>query len=474
MVGAITVLITVVAVFLAYNANAGLPFVPSYRVSAQVPNAGALVPGNEVRVSGVRVGQVEEITPVAHEDGTATARIDLKLDADVAELPVDSTVIVRARSALGLKFLEIAEGTASEGFAEGSVMPLTAADPEPVEIDELLGTFDEPTREALRANLLEFGNALAGRGADINAALGELAPVLRRLEPVARILASPRSALACRERAKRTGSGLGRCKDTNLGRLIRGLRSTTRQLAPVAETGAQLFVSLDTTFTALANVARPFLQETISRFPATLDTTIDTLPRIRPFLSNSADLFGELQPGVASLARAAPDLEAAFKLGIPALRETPKLARQLPPTTAALKRFNDDSTVRTGLSTLTETTEQLTPALRFIGPAQFVCNYATLLFRNAASTLELGDRLGTRQRFIVFQPPLGPNNEGSPSSGPADGPETANYLHVNPYPNTASPGQTRECEAGNEPYEIGKQVIGNVPGNQGTKTEGQK
>jgi len=36
-VGAITVLIVVVAVFLAYNANHGLPFVPTYKLSAEVP-----------------------------------------------------------------------------------------------------------------------------------------------------------------------------------------------------------------------------------------------------------------------------------------------------------------------------------------------------------------------------------------------------------------------------------------------------
>ena len=45
LVGAITVLIAIVAVFLAYNANQGLPFVPTYRISATVPNANTLVPG---------------------------------------------------------------------------------------------------------------------------------------------------------------------------------------------------------------------------------------------------------------------------------------------------------------------------------------------------------------------------------------------------------------------------------------------
>ena len=70
MVGAITTLIVIVAVFLAYNANNGLPFVPVYRVSVDVPNAARLVPNNEVRIGGNRVGVVESIDAVRlAEDG---------------------------------------------------------------------------------------------------------------------------------------------------------------------------------------------------------------------------------------------------------------------------------------------------------------------------------------------------------------------------------------------------------------------
>ena len=41
MVGAITTLIVIVAVFLAYNASNGLPFVPVYRVSSAAERAAA-------------------------------------------------------------------------------------------------------------------------------------------------------------------------------------------------------------------------------------------------------------------------------------------------------------------------------------------------------------------------------------------------------------------------------------------------
>src|SRR5439155_12435332 len=70
LVGAITVLVVVVGVFLAYNANKGLPFVPTYDVNARVPNAADLVVGNDVRVGGDRVGVVNKITPERHADGT--------------------------------------------------------------------------------------------------------------------------------------------------------------------------------------------------------------------------------------------------------------------------------------------------------------------------------------------------------------------------------------------------------------------
>ena len=214
MIGAITVMVSILAVFLAYNANTGLPFVPNYRVSALVPNADLLVTGNEVRVGGVRVGLIEEIEPVQQEDGSAVAKLDLKLDPDLDPLPVDSTLVVRARSALGLKYLELNKGTSSEGYEAGAVLPLSQATPEPVEIDEVLSTFDEPTRVSVRESLVEFGNALAGRGPDLNAALGRLPAVLEYLEPVMRNIGAP---------------------ETGFERFITASAAAAAEVAPVAE-----------------------------------------------------------------------------------------------------------------------------------------------------------------------------------------------------------------------------------------------
>src|SRR5687768_14236812 len=92
MVGAITTLIVIVAVFLAYNASNGLPFVPVYRVSIELENAQRLAVNNEVRIGGYRVGIVENIEAVRNEDRqpnepATIAQVDLKLDKTVEPLP---------------------------------------------------------------------------------------------------------------------------------------------------------------------------------------------------------------------------------------------------------------------------------------------------------------------------------------------------------------------------------------------------
>jgi hypothetical protein len=145
--------------------------------------------------------------------------------------------------------------------------------------------------------------------------------------------------------------------------------------------------------------------------------------------------------------------------------------KELKPTFEALQRFAEDPLVALGITDLSATARIANPLFDALTPTQTVCNYWTLLFRNAASLLSEGDNNGTGQRFMIVAAPQGPNNEGGPSSGPANGPAKDNYLHSNPYPNTAGPGQTQECEAGNEKYDAGKQVIGNDPGNQGLATQ---
>jgi ABC-type transporter Mla subunit MlaD len=457
LVGAVTVLVILVAVFLAYNANNGLPFVSTYDLKAEVPDAQALVKGNEVRIGGARVGVVKSVVPVELKNGNFAAQLSLSLDKSAEPIPKDSTMIIRPKSPLGLKYVQIVPGHSSKGFAAGETIPLSAARPEPVDIDQFFSTFDEKTRFAIRQNEAGFGNALAGRGPELNAAFGTLRKLAESAEAPLRNLVAP---------------------STDFAGFWRALEEFNATIAPVADVNANLFIALDRTFAAFANVSRPFIQETISKGPETLDTAIADLPVLRPFLHDSERFFTAFQPGAKALAETSPTLDAAERAGIPVLRESPVFDAQLEPTAKALVAFQEAPGVFNGLDLLIDTNEVLNPSVKFIEPAQTTCNYLTLAFRNLASTFSETNGKANWAGAISFQAPEGVNSEATVASAPANGGGTGlepelNHLHYNPYPNTASPGQTHECEAGNEHYLKGQTVIGNVPGNSGTTTSGQ-
>ncbi len=452
LIGAATVLVVMVGVFLAYNANSGLPFVPTYNLKVELPNAANLVVGNDVRIGGTRVGTVQDISTKQYENGRTTAILDLKLETTVDPLPKDSTVIVRPRSALGLKYVSIQKGTSSEGWESGATLPLSAATPQPVELDEVLNTFDEPTREAGQVNIKNFGDALAGRGAALNRTIEQLNPLLEDLVPVMRNLAEP---------------------ETGLGQLVRALQQTAAEVAPVAEQQASLFGNLDTTFAALAEVA-PDIQLATERTPAALDTAIASFRVQRPFLRDSERLFTALQPASQALRASAADLANTVEVGLPVLERTPAFNEELTTTLTALERFSDDPSTDLGLRGLNTLVQILAPTLADVTPAQTVCNYAGMLARNVAMLFSVGDGNGTFARANLKAPVPGPNSTSGPASAPAagGGPQAAsNFLHANPYPNTAQPGVPQECEAGREPYAANQVVIGNPPGNQGTATD---
>ena len=452
LVGAVTVLVAIVAVFLSYNANTGLPFVPTYDLKANLPSGAQLVRGFEVRIGGARVGQISSIEPKQREDGSTYAQITMKLDKEIEPLPANTELLVRPRSALGLKYVELRPGRSEQGLESGSTVPIEQATPEVVEIDDLFNMFDAKARIGSRNSLDGYGAGLAGRGTDLNLAIFALRPLLEDLEPVAANLADP---------------------ETGLDSFFVELADAAGEAAPVAEQQAELFVNLDVTFTALAEIARPYLQETISEGPPSEEVAIREFPLQRPFLRNNAAFFRELRPGIATLPASAPVLADAFEAGTEVLPKTPPMNRDLANVFDALADFSADRQVRLGIDQLTRLSSSLRPTLRFLAPVQTTCNYVTLFFRNAASVLSDGDANGTWQRFVIIPTPEGRNNEGGPSSAPADGPSAENHLHTNPYPNTAAPGQTQECEAGNERYLTGQTVIGNQPGDQGTLTQDQ-
>src|SRR3954451_12862207 len=189
LVGAVTVLVIIVAVFLAYNANNGLPFVPTYELRADVPSGAKLVPGNDIREGGHRIGVVTGLNSKKLKDGTAGAEIVMKLDKKASPLPADTSLKVRPRSALGLKYVELERGTSKDTLPAGATITAGEEAIAP-ELQEFFNIFDQKTRDNVERNLTGFGNAFAGRGISINQALESFPGFLQRVPTVMNVLAT--------------------------------------------------------------------------------------------------------------------------------------------------------------------------------------------------------------------------------------------------------------------------------------------
>lgn len=355
LIGATTVLIAIVAVFIAYNANSGLPFVPSYELNAELPSGGKLVKGNEVRVGGFRVGVVKELKPAVRElngERRSVAVARLSLDKKLEPLARDTTLRVRPRSALGLKYIELQPGTSKQTYRSGDTIPVKQAS-EPLEFEDLFSTFDRETRPHVQNATEGFGDAFAGRGQAINRSIEALNPFFRSLTPVMRNLADP---------------------DTELDQFFLQIGRASAQAAPVARTQALLFTDMADTFAAISANPRA-LQDTIEKAEPTMSTSIDSFRVQQPFYEDFTDLSARLRPAAAELPRSLPAINSAFKVGTPVLPRTVELNENLE---SALREAEDLFENPNTLLALRDLDTALTvsrPAIQFIAPYQTVCNY---------------------------------------------------------------------------------------------------
>jgi phospholipid/cholesterol/gamma-HCH transport system substrate-binding protein len=456
LVGAVTVLISIIAVFIAYNANSGLPFVPTYDVKAELPSGAKLVAGNEVRTGGFRVGVVEDITPKTVKVGDqrrSVAEVSLKLDKTVEPLPVDTHLRVRPRSALGLKYVELTPGRSKRSLTAGDTVPLRN-NSEPLELEDVLTTFQPATRTDVREATAGFGDAFAGRGRSLNNAIGALSPFFRSLVPVMKNLSNP---------------------DTGLDQFFRQLGGTVAQVAPVAHTNAVLFTNMATTFAAISADPRA-LQATIEKTPPTEDVAISSFRAQRPFLADFADLSRRLQPAAQQLPRSLPALNRAFAVGTPVLPKTVGLSDNLRSATLELEDLFQNPNTLLALQDLDTTLTVTRPAIEYIAPYQTVCNYAVYFLHPLGDhqSQVSNDKAGTTQnQGGKFPNPIQPNNYGTtegsrdvdvPPGQKARGATfmglPAHRLGPPPYSGAIDAQGNADCQRGQEGYPNGPFTTG--------------
>ena len=241
-----------------------------------------------------------------------------------------------------------------------------------------------------------------------------------------------------------------------------------------------MFVALDTTFAALADVARPFIQETISETPPTLDAATDDAAAIRPVPRQQRDAVH--RPAArASQALADDGADDRRRRSRPGPRRCATRRRSTAQLRADRRGAARASTTTpasaTGLDRLTQTVDILGPTLRFIAPAQTVCNYGDAAVpQRSPALLSQGDggrhlaavhRLRAARRAQQRGQPVA----AAPANGGGDDRATSS---TQPVPEHRRAGPDRaSARPATSPTPVGQQVIGNVPGNQGTVTDDQ-
>ena len=367
-----------------------IPLKPKgYRVEVAIPEANQLAVEAPVRSSGVEIGKIREKRKAGVGNKTIVA---MELKREYAPLDAEARVIMRSKTILGEKYLELSRGTpGGPTIPEGGRLPDAAVD-ETVELDEVLGILDPTTRALFRTWQQETGQAVRERGTDLNDAFGNLP----------RFAASGTDVLKVLDQQERHVSALVR----NTGATFEAISSDEGQLR-------NLVVNVDEVFDATSR-QRDALAETFRIFPTFLDESRALANDLNSFSTEARPVVRDLRPAISDLRpalrdarRLAPDLKTfarnldplitAGETGLPALGET---LRGLQPVLGKLQPF----------------LEELNPILEWIEKNQLTL---TDFFANGGGALvdtvqpnrtdaEIGHYLGqygiTGQQSVVVDP----------------------------------------------------------------------
>jgi ABC-type transporter Mla subunit MlaD len=287
-----------------------IPFAPQgYRVSALFQQSGMLVPGADVRISGVNVGRVASIS-----NRGLDSFVTMDIDPPYVPLPADTRAILREKTLLGEGYVELSAGTRpGPTLPDGATIP-SAHVASTQTLDEVLGSFDKQTQQNFEAFLDGTAVSLAGQGQNLSSALGNLDPTLTELTAMVGVLDEQRAAV-------RAVISNGATVLTTLGDRSADLRTLINASNEVLSSTAARNVAL----TATLNALPPFLTQlrttettlngTLGLAKPSLDALKPVAPLVPPALEDVIRLSG---PAVQLLHRA-PGLIEAANQALPAL-----------------------------------------------------------------------------------------------------------------------------------------------------------
>jgi len=319
IVASLVVLAATTALLLSGTAAGGEE--GTYEVRAIFDNASFLVPGEEVRVAGAKVGSVSEVDvtgfdETARKDGEpepGKAAVVLRIDdPGFQDFRTDASCLIRPQSLIGEKFVEceptqprapgsepppelalIPEGEQGEGQR---LLPLEQ-NGKAVDLDLVNNIMKEPYPDRFRLILNDLGAGLAARGEELAEIVERSNPALRETNRVLAILA----------RQNRDLASLATDSDAILGALARERESVVsfiNQAATVGEATAERGADLE---------------ETFARFPEFLRELRTTMVELRSFSDEARPTFADLRIAAPALTRANRLLEPFSNAGVGAL-----------------------------------------------------------------------------------------------------------------------------------------------------------
>jgi phospholipid/cholesterol/gamma-HCH transport system substrate-binding protein len=282
-------------VLVLFGTGAGDDHKGDYKVRAIFSNAFTVIPGEDVKISGVKVGKISalDVTP----DNKAAVVLNIT-EPGFKDFRKDATCTIRPQSLIGERFVECkptqprAEGDQpapeldkiKKGDGKGEFLLPDSQTLKPVDIDLVGNIMRLPYRQRLSIIINELGTGLAANGDELRQAIREADPALQQTDKVLAILADQNKTLA--ELAK-NGDEV--------------LRPLARDKAKVAD----FIVKADKTAVASAE-RRSDIEASLQKFPAFLQ-------QLKPTMERLGGLADQMTPVLTDLNSAAPQINQFIK-----------------------------------------------------------------------------------------------------------------------------------------------------------------
>jgi phospholipid/cholesterol/gamma-HCH transport system substrate-binding protein len=286
-----------------------------YEVNAEFSTAQAVVPGQgqTVNIAGVKVGELGEVNL---RNGVAV--VQMKIDNKYAPIYNNARLLLRPKTGLKDMIVEMDPGTPNAGkVAEGGTIPIENTAPD-VNLDEILSSLDNDTRNYLQILVTGGGEALSGKDTP-----ADLRETFKRFEPTNRDLAKITSLLQQRRK--------------NLSHVVHNFALLTNELGKRDDQLTQLVASANANFRALAH-QEGNIRSSLQLLPDTLQTAQDTLVSAKSFADELGPTSQALRPGARALGPALVATRPFLNITTPVIeKQLRPFARDVRPTVRALR-----------------------------------------------------------------------------------------------------------------------------------------